>query len=207
MKWLFLFVFIAPLAGVEIDDLFDGNQTFLQNQAQQEKREEWINTQRPSFCVLACSDSRVTPEVICSQPLGSMFVVRNAGNVVDEIALSSIEFAIAVLQVENLIVLGHQNCGAVRGALEVTTQNTQVSPSSLHAIFQKIQPGLSNVVDSKKITSKVLDQASQDNARYQLKVLLRKSPVVRSAYRKNKISLFSLYYEMDTGKIIQLSGL
>lgn len=207
MRWLIVFIFIAQLKGAEIEDLFKGNQKFLQNLSLQKKRQEWVTDQNPSFCVLACSDSRVAPEIICSQTLGSMFVIRNAGNVVDEIALASIEFAVEVLQVENLIVLGHQNCGAVRGALEVTLENIEVKPTRLHSIYKKIQPSFSNIVDFESINQSILDQAAQDNAIYQLKVLLKKSPIIRGAYRENRLSLFSLYYEMDTGKIFKLNGI
>lgn len=83
-----------------------------------ETRESLIDGQHPDAAVLACSDSRVPPEIIFDQGLGNMFTVRTAGQIIDDAVIASLEYAVTHLHVSLLVVLGHEHCGAVAGAVE-----------------------------------------------------------------------------------------
>jgi carbonic anhydrase len=101
--------------------LIKGNQRFLSNQMLTRDTNEYYRNilkdgQKPFAVILACSDSRVPPEIIFDQGLGNIFVVRNAGNIADSLAMGSIEFAVAHLHAPLVVVVGHSECGAVKSA-------------------------------------------------------------------------------------------
>lgn len=111
---------------MEFDDIIqkrkDGNARFvsdnLENKGQDSKqRELLISGQSPRAIILGCSDSRVVPELIFDTGLGELFTVRVAGNIADSASIASIEFAVAQLNVGIIIVLGHDDCGAVTAAI------------------------------------------------------------------------------------------
>ncbi|PIS01036.1 MAG: carbonic anhydrase [Chlamydiae bacterium CG10_big_fil_rev_8_21_14_0_10_35_9] len=207
MKKVFLLYLLSAVlvSADNLQRLESGNETFLDTESIQKIREKFIGYQVPFAAFLACADSRVAPEILFSQSIGDLFVVRNAGNVIDDVVIASLEFAVDVLQVPMLIVIGHQNCGAVNGALQLTLEDIKVKPSSLNTIFKKIQPSLDNVVDNSEITQSKMDQAVKDNAVYQLDVLISKSSVIQKKIRKKELVVYALYYEIDTGKVFELN--
>jgi carbonic anhydrase len=107
-------------AGQVWSDLMAGNERFRAGQPQPRElpreREAVAQAQHPKAMLLACSDSRVAPEIIFDQRLGDLFVVRTAGNVADKLAIGSLEYAADHLGVALLIVIGHQHCGGVKAA-------------------------------------------------------------------------------------------
>ncbi|HEX3229536.1 MAG TPA: carbonic anhydrase, partial [Pyrinomonadaceae bacterium] len=82
------------------------------------RREELANAQHPFAVIVGCADSRVPPEIVFDQGLGDLFVLRVAGNVIDDHSLGSAEYAVDHLGVRLMVVLGHQRCGAVKAAKE-----------------------------------------------------------------------------------------
>ena len=101
-------------------------------------RERLSHGQRPFAVVLCCSDSRVSPEIVFDQGLGDLFVIRNAGNVVDEDVLGSIEYAVEHLGTSLVVVMGHANCGAVTAAC----QNAEL-PGHIKTLAMRIRPAVS----------------------------------------------------------------
>ncbi len=100
-------------------------------------RKGLLEGQHPFAAVLACSNSRVPPEIVFDQRLGDLFVIRNAGHVLDEAVLGSLEFALVQLRVPLVVVLGHENCGAVTAALSPESVG-----SHLARLLERIRPGL-----------------------------------------------------------------
>ena len=100
-------------------------------------REQLISGQRPVAVVLCCSDSRVSPEIIFDQKLGDLFVIRNAGNVVDEDVLGSIEYAVEHLGAPLVVVMGHSSCGAVTA----TCQGGEL-PGHIVDLAKRIRPSI-----------------------------------------------------------------
>src|SRR5207237_855101 len=105
------------------------------------RREELAKSQHPFAVVLGCSDSRVPPEIVFDQGLGDLFVVREAGNVIDDHSLGSIEYAVDHLAVRLIVVLGHQRCGAVKAAKETLAAKTE-APAHIQSLVTAIQPAV-----------------------------------------------------------------
>jgi carbonic anhydrase len=103
---------VAPL-----DALFQGNAKFINSSAYKEARENTSKAQHPMAVVVTCSDSRVSPELLFQQTIGKLFVIRTAGEMVDSLEVGSIEYAVEHLHAPLIIVLGHNNCGAVKAYL------------------------------------------------------------------------------------------
>ena len=102
-------------------DIEQGNKDFVNkinnDISLKERRDELVNGQHPEALVITCSDSRVVPEMIFNCSLGDIFVIRTAGNVINEGELATVEYAIEHLKVKRIIVLGHTHCGAVNASI------------------------------------------------------------------------------------------
>ena len=103
-------------------DLKMGNKEFLNklenDKALKDRRDELVKGQHPEVLVITCSDSRVVPEFIFNCSLGDIFVIRTAGNVINEGELATVEYAIEHLKVKRIVVLGHTHCGAVHATIK-----------------------------------------------------------------------------------------
>lgn len=163
-----------------------------------ERRQELANKQEPSAVVVSCSDSRVPPELIFNQNSGDMFVVRTAGQVIDATALGSIEFAITVLHVPLIIVLGHGNCGAVEATLKALDSGEKFDNHIQH-IVNKIKPSLSKLKSFKG--EKALDEAVNANIHYVVKKLSRSKPVISTYIKEKKVEVVGFRYDIGSGEI------
>lgn len=103
-------------------DLIKSNKQFLNeldsNKDLKQRRDALVKGQHPEVLVITCSDSRVVPEIIFNCSLGDLFVIRTAGNVINEGELATIEYAIEHLKVKSIVVLGHTHCGAVHATIK-----------------------------------------------------------------------------------------
>jgi carbonic anhydrase len=132
--------------------LLDGNQRYVTNRAERPHQRPSDLPQHPLAVILSCSDSRVPPEIIFDQGVGNLFVVRAAGNTYDRLALQSIEYAVGHLGTTLIMVIGHDQCGAVSAALKAYP-NPQAGPmlTNIYAAVREArrQPGdeLSNAID------------------------------------------------------------
>lgn len=187
MKFL---IFLLATLNPQLDSLMEGNKRFASGKSQvvdyQEKRIETVKKQNPIAVIIGCSDSRVPPEIIFDQNLGDLFVVRVAGNIVDKVELDSIEFAIDQLKTPLVMVLGHQNCGAVLAVLN----NKIVEEDSTH-IAPFIEPAVAAV---KNLPGDPLTNAIKENVRLVVKKLKANAIV-------SKASIVGAYYDLSTGKV------
>ena len=139
--------FSPPRPDQALQRLLDGNRRYVIHQhgasplANRNLRLRTARRQTPFAVVLACSDSRVPPELIFDQRLGDLFVVRVAGNVVDPVVLGSVEYAVLNLGTPLVLVLGHTKCGAVTAALDPG----KVPEGNLGAIVEAIRPAVEKV--------------------------------------------------------------
>lgn len=183
--------------------LMAGNRRFVRGEhlvrPTRDLRTELAKGQHPDVIVVTCSDSRLSPEWIFDQPLGEVFVVRTAGNLVDPIALGSIEYAVEHLHAKLLVVMGHDKCGAVDAALtggEMPTDN-------LKALVTKIRPGLP---PSKAGTSAeaMLQSAVEANVRRSAMDCIVGSPIVREHTVKGSLAVVQAVYHLSTGEVEEL---
>jgi carbonic anhydrase len=162
-----------------------------------ERRLELARGQAP-FCVLVgCSDSRVPPELLFGRGLGELFIIRNAGNTVDTAALGSVEYGVGVLGCPLVVVLGHENCGAVAAAIEVVEKNATFPG----VIGEMIQPIIPAVLAVRGRGGNPLDNAVAANARRVATRLRTQSPLVQEALRANRLKVVAARYDLDDGHV------
>ena len=180
---------------VAMAELLAGNQRFVANQLTSIEhdltllKEHTVDKQEPFAAVLACADSRVPVELVFDQTIGRIFVTRVAGNVVTPEIIASLEYAVAVLGIKALLVLGHANCGAVKAAMKADTVPGQIS-----ALYQHLQPAVEQSGGN-------VHKAIEANARFQAKLLRTSSTVIRDAVKTGKVRVEAGVYDLATGKV------
>ncbi len=159
-----------------------------------ERRMELQKMQHPFAIVITCSDSRVPPSLIFDQGLGDIFEIRNAGNVLDNHVIGSVEYAVVHLGVKLVIVMGHENCGAVTATLENVHESKFIS-----SLTHSIEPALKMYDENSKEDK--LTSTIKNNALYVTNNLI-KSDKILSYYIKNKgLKILPAYYHLDSGKV------
>lgn len=164
------------------------------------RRLEIARGQAPFAVLVSCSDSRVPPEVLFGRGLGELFIVRNAGNTVDTVALGSIEYAIAVLGVPLIVVLGHERCGAVDAALSVVERNT-VFPGSLNQMIEPILPAALLARSTGAKGEALLDAAVRENIRRVVTRISNSEPVLMNPIKSGKVKVIGARYDLDDGEV------
>jgi carbonic anhydrase len=179
-------------------DLEAGNQRFVGGQSSQHdyvaQRQALAKTQAPKVAVLGCADSRLSPELLFDKGLGDLFVVRNAGNSPDPIAIGSLEYAVEHLGSKVIVVLGHQSCGAVTAACS----GEKMPTVNLEAVVAPIAAACS--AHKGDLTAAIKDHVHQS-----AQELVSHSPVLKHEVEEGKIKVIEAYYELDTGKVIRLN--
>lgn len=154
--------------------------------------------QAPIVGVLACADSRVPPEIIFDKGPGEVFVVRDAGNVVSNYGLASLEYAVVVLNVPLILVLGHSNCGAVSAALKSVRERSEL-PGLLPELVEEIQPAV--IAAHGKHPSDLLAATINENVRLGMSELKSRSDVIGKAVSSGKVGIQGGVYELATGEV------
>jgi carbonic anhydrase len=192
----------GPVTNISADEalarLKAGNERFVSGQvihpnASAERRAEVAKGQKPFVIVVGCSDSRVGPEVVFDQGLGDLFVVRTAGNVVDDVALGSIEYAAEHFGVPVIFVLGHTRCGAVAAAVAGGE-----APGHVGSIVEKIKPA---VEETKGKEGDAVDNAVRANVRNVVSQLRGAGPILSGLVKAGKLRVVGGCYDLDTGKV------
>ena len=158
-----------------------------------ERRHTLAKEQKPFAVIVGCSDSRVPPEFVFDVTLGDTFVVRTAGEVVDAVALGSIEYAIEHLGTRLIVVLGHQRCGAVSAAVSGAAETGDI-PDVLKAILPAVE-------ETKAQAGDPIDNAVRANARDVAKHLQSASPIIAPLVKSGEVKIVAAYYSLDTGQV------
>jgi carbonic anhydrase len=194
----------TPSASEIWGSLMAGNQRFVAGKPEARDvvslRHQLASGQSPKAIILACSDSRVGPELIFDQSLGDIFVVRTAGNVADAVGLGSIEYAVEHLHSSLLVVLGHQKCGAVSAACS----GEKMPSANLDAIVEKIAPAVTRAKTSAK-SDDLVESAIKENVHQSAHDLLANSEIIRHGVESGKLTMIEAEYELDSGKVVRLN--
>lgn len=153
--------------------------------------------QNPFAIVVSCSDSRIPPELIFDQGLGDIFTIRTAGNIIGEYELGSIEYAVEKLHCNLVVVLGHENCGAIQSFIDSKNQR-------YHNHIQNILDYIANENEEKAIKNQLLehpDRAIHANIKHGVNTLKNSQPVLKNLVEKNKVKIVGAYYDLDQGKV------
>lgn len=184
--------------------LVEGNEQFLAGKVPEapvgpQRRLELAKGQSPFCAYVTCSDSRVPPELLFGRGLGELFIIRNAGNTVDTAAMGSIEFAVAVLKVPLVVVMGHEKCGAVDAARKIVTENARFPG----AIDDMIHPILPAVLGSRDKDGNIdLNTAIRENVRRIVNRLRNEAdPILLEPQKAGKVKVVGAFYELSKGKV------
>lgn len=166
----------------------------ITNEQAAKRREELTKSQHPFAIILSCSDSRVPPEIVFDAGLGDLFVIRVAGNVVNDEGLGSIEYAVEVLGVRLILVLGHQSCGAVDATMKTVAAKGE-APGHMQSLVKAIKP----VVQSKPQAD--LDTLIKANVKYVVDALRSSMPILKPKVDLGDVQLLGAYYTLATGAV------
>jgi carbonic anhydrase len=154
--------------------------------------------QHPFAVIVSCSDSRIPPELIFDQGLGDVFSIRTAGNVIGDYELGSIEYAVEHLHCKLIVVLGHENCGAIQAY--ATSGNEKHNDHIQNLITYIASEEEEKIIpDSLKSNIDVLVKA---NIRHGINLLKSSTPVLKPLVDKNEIKIIGAYYDLDSGKVL-----
>lgn len=194
----------AALGEATWADLIKGNERFRAGKHTNGQfitaRRELVKDEHPQTIVLGCADSRVPPEMIFDKNLGDLFVVRAAGNIAGSIELGSIEYAVEHLHATTLVILGHENCGAVAAALS----GEEMSSKNLEAIVEKITPAFDGS-KSCPLKSQINLSCVELNVRQSAKDILLESPIIKEAIENNQLTIIQAVYHLESGEVVRLS--
>ena len=180
---------------------FLANKPTVRSSRDSSRRLEIARAQIPFAVLVGCSDSRVAPEVLFDTGLGELFIVRNAGNTIDTVALGSIEYAVQVLGVPLILVLGHERCGAVEAAVSVVEKNTVFS-GSIGRMVEPIIPAVLKAKASGNLKGEaLLDAAVRENVRRTVERLRNSEPALNEPMRAGKLKIVGARYDLDDGKV------
>jgi len=184
-----------------LEELKNGNKEFVENpNISTKERISLAEEQKPMATVLACSDSRVPPELIFNKDLGDLFIVRIAGNTVDQLSLASLEYGVKHLGTPLLIILGHQNCGAIKAAFELGETdfgaNIGTLLSQIHPAIREAKEKYGNEPKDTQI-----QHAIHFNLNHTHREILWRSQVIRELVEEKKLMIQEAVYQIDSGKV------
>ncbi len=184
-----------------MDRLMLGNERYVHDALEHpnrntERREALVCKQSPFAVILGCADSRVSPEILFDQGVGDLFVVRVAGNVIGPLELDSIEYAALYLKSVLILVMGHENCGAVNAVIQNNVKD-------IESVADLIKPAVKQA--SKTDPDHLLEASIKINAQ-RMRDFLVKSPVIKKLIKDNKVDVRAAYYNLESGAVEILSN-
>jgi carbonic anhydrase len=186
-----------------IADLKNGNLRFLENKSVHLNYAHEIDLtkkeQHPHTLVLTCIDSRVPPEIIFDQGIGNLFVARVAGNIEDDNILGSMEFATTIKHTKLIVVLGHNHCGAVQGAID------NVGLEHLTQLTSQIKPSI-NPHKTYPLSDYTIDDTSRKNVVLTIEKIIQKSATLEHQLKNKEIKIIGAYYDITNGKVAFLEN-
>jgi len=172
-----------------------------------ERRHDLASGQRPRAALFGCSDSRLAAEIIFDKGLGDLFVVRNAGQVISDSVIGSLEYAVAVLEVPLIVVLGHDECGAVNAAIESTKLDAPPLPPHIWRQIAAIVPAVRRVirqgtVDGVPPATIDPEQVGREHLRDTVGELLHSSELISDAVAEGRVAIVGANYRLAEGRAV-----
>lgn len=162
----------------------------------EKRRREIAARQHPFAMILGCVDSRVPPELIFDQGLGELFVVRTAGEVLDQAVLGSIEFGVEELKIPLLMVLGHKNCGAIKATREILYSQAKADADIEYLVRElTLAVEIGDEEQENPVERAVRAQVCHIVER------LRRVPILKTAVERGELRIVGAYYDLDSGVV------
>jgi len=169
-----------------------------------DRRTELAGSQAPHAALFGCSDSRLAAEIIFDKGLGDLFVVRNAGQVISDSVVGSLEYAVAVLHVPLILVLGHDECGAVRAAMDSTRPDATPLPVHIRGIVEQILPAVHRVrLSAAGTTVDEIDafEVARQHLRDTVGALLAASELISEQIAAGTLAIVGANYKLLEGRV------
>ena len=169
-----------------------------------ERREALALTQDPDVVLFGCSDSRLAAEIIFDKGLGDLFVVRNAGQVISDSVVGSLEYAVGVLHVPLIVVLGHDGCGAVRAAIDACAPDATPLPPHIDGLIQQIVPAVHRVAKARGVEPQNADpfEVGREHLRDTVAELLERSEMISDAIAAGTLGIVGANYKLLEGTAV-----
>ena len=181
--------------------LQDGNKRYLGhepvNYPTKKDRSDFNNGQKPYAAILSCADSRVSPEIMFNAGLDELFVIRVAGNIADTTSIASIEYAVAHLNTNLIVVVGHEACGAVGAALD-NAKSTIDLGYNLNTLVAHITPAVAAAEKKAAFKKDPVTATVKENAKLNALELRARSPIIT---KTRGVEIVSAYYHLVSGKV------
>ena len=182
-----------------IQKLKDGNKRFVKVKSQhpdesKERRNEMLKGQHPFVVILSCSDSRVPPELIFDQGLGDIFEIRNAGNVLNEHVIGSIEYAVMHCGVKLIVIMGHQDCGAIAATLSGVSETKYIK-----ALEDSIKPAIDDCKEQGLEVNS--DNVVKAHVMQDIEELMTQDTELVKYMKEHDVKIVPAYYHLDSGKV------
>lgn len=182
--------------------LRQGNERFVSDASEHPSqgiadRAKLVDSQHPTAVIFGCGDSRVAAEIIFDQGLGDMFVVRTAGHVVDSSVLGSIEYAVHVLNVPLIVVLGHDSCGAVKATLDALDHG-RVPGGFIRDVVERITP---SILMGRNEGLTTVDELSARHVAETGSLLVQRSRIIAERVEKGDCAIVGVTYKLTDGHV------
>ena len=186
--------------------MLDGNQRFVTDNPSHVRQDFGLRTelakeQKPFAALFGCSDSRLSAEIIFDVGLGDLFVVRNAGQVIAETILGSLEYAVEVLGVPLILVLGHDECGAIRATMNSTEGQVMPQGEFIHNLVERITP---TVLAAKASGLNEIDQITALHIKDTINELIARSALIAERIESGKLAVVGANYKLALGEIQEI---
>jgi carbonic anhydrase len=183
--------------------IFEGNQRFIEGKPSHprqdvEHRSEVAEKQTPFAALFGCSDSRLSAEIIFDVGLGDLFVVRNAGQVIAETILGSLEYSVEVLKVPLIVVLGHDECGAIQATMDSSDGKLKTSGEFIQNLVDRIQP---TVEQAKQNGVGSIDEITEIHVKDTIEELITRSKLIDQAIKAGKLAVVGATYRLSAGQV------
>lgn len=185
-----------------------GNQRFVAGEPSHprqdvERRESLVAKQEPHAALFGCSDSRLAAEIIFDKGLGDLFVVRNAGQIISESVIGSLEYAVAVLHVPLIVVLGHDECGAVSAAIDSQEPDAVALPPHIQTLIERIIPAVSRVKKAEGTKTRPdSSEVGREHLRDTVAELLETSELISEAIANGTLAIVGANYRLLEGTAV-----
>lgn len=190
-------------------EMLRGNERFVSGEPAHprqdvERREQLAGGQAPSAALFGCSDSRLAAEIIFDKGIGDLFVVRNAGQVISDSVTGSLEYAVSVLGVPLILVLGHDECGAVRAAIDSQGPDAPALPPHIASLVDKIVPAVRRVAKGAPVDPSALDtqEVGREHLRDTIAELLASSELISDAVAAGTLAVVGANYRLLEGRAV-----
>ena len=188
--------------------LRDGNERFVSGETSHpnqdaSRRSSLVENQHPFAVIFGCSDSRLAAEIIFDVGLGDVFVVRTAGQVIDDAVLGSLEYSVGVLGVPLIVILGHDSCGAV-SATKSAVETGEMPSGFIRDLVERITPSVLTSLrnDQPDVNDMVVEHVKQTSQR-----LAESSRVISDAIEGGRTAIIGLSYSLAEGRANLVSGI